>query len=153
MRTNSHGFILIELVIVMIVMGILFVLGIGAYQLLYVKTDLRKVTEEVAANVNYARLESIAARDQNKYGVRFYSNRYELFIDPYSAGNVIESHKLPKNVTFNPISLNPSGTTLLIFEKLTGSTSNYGSVRLNFHNDRQIITINQQGALNINENP
>ena len=143
---NQKGVTLIEVMIVIIILAILGVTGISTYRLLYVRTDLENVAQEVGVDISSARLESVAARNGKTYGVRFFTDRYELY---YEAPETIYLTKsLPSNVTFSDISLK-DGSSELLFNKLTGFTDNPGSVTLELRDESYTIIITPQGLVNV----
>lgn len=143
---DEKGITLIEILVVTIILVILGITGISAYRMLYVRTDLENLAQEMAVDISSARLESVAARNGKEYGVRFFANRYELFSqDPPT---VYLTNNLPSDVTMSSIVLD-DGSNELVFSKLTGFTDNPGSVTLERRGESYSVIITPQGLINI----
>lgn len=148
-QRSRNGFTLIELIVVMSILGVLTVTGVATYRLLFVKTDLQQIAQEVATDISDTRLESIAARNQRAYGVHFGTSSYEIFYNTYSASNVLESHSLPANVTFSTVALPNPGNDEVLFDKLTGKTFNSGTIILSHNGEFYRIVINPYGIVSV----
>ncbi|MDQ5971635.1 MAG: hypothetical protein QG566_581 [Patescibacteria group bacterium] len=117
------------------------------------KQIIKNATEEVVNLLNEARIDTISAKGGNFYSVRFDSTRAVLF----TGSTFVGSDPTNKILTFDTavtlpsanISLQGSGIDI-IFDKLTGNVSTYGTITLELVSNpaiRKIITINKLGVI------
>ena len=148
---SKKGFTLIEMVLVLALMGILLGMSMMYYQSSQVRAD---VDAQSASIVHYLRLaQSSAASGLNdkSHGVHFETDSYTTFEgDSYNQADPKNfKMNLPETMTINAISLNGGGANV-IFSKINGDTTNYGTISLNSVqvNKTKTITITSVGTIN-----
>jgi type II secretory pathway pseudopilin PulG len=110
--SNERGFTLIELAIILVVMGIVAIFAVPSVGLLSQSHQLKAATENVAAQIRVAREKAIATSPPN--GIMFHVNTSYLGTDYHMHNNgVIDiTFKLPKGISFDPVS-NGASTTMM----------------------------------------
>lgn len=135
------GFTLIEVIVAVGIMVILLGLTIAGYRSFSRNINLETVGSQIVIVLDDARSRTLASLNDRGYGVRFQSNTYTLLADPN------EVHPLPSGVEFASVTLAGGGTDVM-FNRLTGTTSQPGSVVLRLTGKpsiTQAITISAQG--------
>lgn len=131
---NKGGFSILEVLLVLFLFGIIFAMSAGAYNSWQRQVVLINAKDEIkSALVRAHQLSSAVAKD-NTWGIHLETNRYILFKGNYY--NEID----PDNVVWDlrgVTILNPEESFAdgagsygsdVVFAKLTGSTSNYGTI-------------------------
>ena len=103
--------------------------------------------------INEARVKTVSSEDYSRFGVRFEANRAvffkgDVFAEPNPSN--IETLLSPL-VEISDISLNGGGVDI-VFQKLTGKTGNYGSLRVRLKSDNnkyKTISVKSTGIANI----
>lgn len=148
-RQNS-GFTLIEVVIVIFIITISATIAIPAWKSFSDTISIGNTTKVIDSKVNLAKRYSISALNDANYGVRFEAGKVILFnANPYT---IIEEYNLPSTMEIYDVSLNGGGTDIA-FNRLTGTTGNYGSVKIRVIADNsrwKQIFINAQGQVGAN---
>jgi len=155
MKKYNFGFSLVELIVVIAILFALGAVAIATFFLLQKNVDLNDNTEEVISILKVAQSQTLASQGDSQYGVYFdnavWPNRYVLFKGADFASRDVSSDKvylLPDTVEFYDVNLN--GGSEIIFNKLIGSTDNWGNISLRLKNDisqNKIIYIANSGAV------
>lgn len=139
-RESGAGFTLIEIVIVILIFGVLSAVVITNFALQKGKIDLRGSAEELVSVLNLAQSKTLASTDNSQYGVYFdilaSPNGYILFKGTsYSTrdSSFDVEYTLPNLMEFYSVDL--SGSNEAVFDRLTGSTSQSGSLSLRIKSD------------------
>ena len=141
----KKGFTLIEVLIVIGIMAI--IAGVTAVSFSsFNKTEiLNRAKGDSLALFARARSESLSAKAGSVYGIQIGDTTLTFFENTYSAGN-------PENYTLSfqaplVISTTSIGGNEVLFEKLTGRTSNTGYIVLNYppSNSYATVTISSLG--------
>lgn len=152
--SSKRGFSVIEMIIVL---GALVLLaGVVARPFLAFRNEqvITSAAEQVFALINGARADTLAAKDDTTHGVHFESARAvyfggNIFVEG-GAGN--EEIVFPARVSASA-SLNGGGMDV-VFARLTGKTTQYGSVVLTLNNNASMtrtITISEAGSVAITQ--
>ena len=140
---------MIEILIVVGIMGL--ILGIISFSFAS-QTSTRSVEGEALAvltSLDQARALAMNGRNNTDYGIHFATSTKTLFIgniyDAASTTNQVEN--VAAGVQIVDISLNGGGSTV-VFDRLTGRTSDYGTIKVQSSSDinaSTTITIYQTG--------
>jgi len=109
--------------------------------------------DRILSVINEARVKTVSSEDYSRFGVHFEANRVvlfkgDIFAEPNSSN--IETILSPL-VEISDISLNGGGADI-VFQKLTGKTGNYGSLRVRLKSDNnkyKTISVKSTGIANI----
>lgn len=151
----QKGFTLIELLIVVGIIGILLIITLSRIGNFGSQTDLDTTAQRVISTLERARNQTLASEGGNVYGVHFETTKYVLFkgatydsLDTENKENDISS------TTISNITLLPSGSVDVVFDRVRGTTSNSGSVTLQLVADAsktKVIVINALGQTSLQE--
>ncbi len=152
----TKGATLIEIVVVVAIITIILFLTIPSISSFREKQTLKNTMEEVVNLINEARVNTLSSQDSSVYGVHFDETRAVLFIGTIynasdSSNKVLNFNNLVKIDTAN-IALNGSGVDV-IFQRLTGDTTNHGTIVLELVSDpstNKTISINMLGVVSTN---
>ncbi len=148
---KSNSFTLIESLIIFGIFIILTAITVPLFRFFEKETDLNNSTEEIINVLRLAQNKTLASEGDNQYGVHFESNKYVLFkgisYNPSATDN--EIYNLSMRVEIYEIDLTGGGTEV-IFDRITGVTSQFGKISLrlkdNISKIRQ-ISINSSGEI------
>lgn len=153
-----RGFTLIE---ILMVVAIVFLVAAANFKLqgyLLIDTDLYNNSREIAEILRLAQTRSMTRYQDSQWGVYFYDNLSgnDQFI--FFKGNDYISRDpgfdlittFPSTLSFTTISFNGGGNQI-VFNKLNGSTNNYGSLVITTaKNSTATVSINSNGTIDIN---
>jgi prepilin-type N-terminal cleavage/methylation domain-containing protein len=145
----KRGFTLIEIVVVIGVVGILIAITSFSFSEFRKSRALIQSSDIVVSVLTEARSRTLASVDGSRYGVHILSDRVVLFGgDTYSTENASnELYYFESPVTLASIALAGGGSTIL-FDRLTGNTSNYGTITLQMNTTSRTITLLSSGIIN-----
>lgn len=123
------GFTLIEVLISLFIIFLIFGLAVFSYSNFRIKSSLDSTAQEIIVNLRIARSKTLASESSSSYGIHFDSASYTLFpgsvYDPNNNLNKVFS--LPSFLEI--INVDLVGFPDVIFERVTGRTNNFGSVK------------------------
>lgn len=128
---KKKGFTILEILIVIAISAILMVGGMSAYSHFTKKKSLELTTQTIASYLKDARSFTVASKGDTTYGVHFETNRIVLFSGATFSDVATDNreHTLPGNIEISTINLNGGGSDV-VFQRLTGATSQYGTTTL-----------------------
>ncbi|PIT89468.1 MAG: hypothetical protein COU27_00175 [Candidatus Levybacteria bacterium CG10_big_fil_rev_8_21_14_0_10_36_7] len=149
----KKGYTLIELLITMAILLIIFAIvsiTFPAFRNTYI---LNKATDETFALIQDARSKTLSSEGFTQYGVHFATASTTLFSGTvFIEGNPSNSiFNLPDLSEITSVSLEGGGNDL-VFERLTGATSQNGSITISSKADlskNKIINIGSTGIINV----
>ena len=146
-----RGFTLLELLVVLAILVLLGTLALKPLATFRAKEALDASVTQVLSILHEARESTLASKDDTVYGVHFESLRVVLFAGAtYSEGaQTNKEYELPSSVEISTINI--VGGSNVVFERLTGETSNTGEVVLsgvNYDVGERTITIKSTGLAN-----
>src|SRR3989338_2768203 len=151
----EKGFTLIELLVSVAVLAVLSTSVFLGYSSVSKNTELKTATFKVLDILNLARSRTIASLATSSYGVHFEQFQYVLFkgtaYDAGDANNIF--YALPASAEVATIALSGGGSEV-IFDRLTGKTSQSGSIVVRLLSDitkSKTITILSSGRSDIIE--
>ena len=125
------GFTLLEILLALGIVAILSFFGVVSLSNFNKDKALSIETEKVLSLISKARSFTLSGRDESAYGIHFEERKIVLFKGPtYSSeaeGN--EAQTLNAEVALSGISLS-GGSSEVLFEKLSGTTFQSGTVTL-----------------------
>lgn len=135
----TRGFTLVELIISVAIMAVLSGLLLSSFNTSAKRQAVDKGADTLVALVNEARSLTISSKAASSYGVWFASTTATLFTGTSFSGSSAQNRtmSLDSRLAITNISLN-AATSSIVFDKLTGSTSHYGSFRLTLTTDPTI---------------
>jgi len=137
----SAGFTFIELLVSIAVIAVIVVLSISAFSRFNKRQELNTAVNEIQSVLEEARSLTLASKGNSIYGVHFDSDQVTRFSgNSYSAvdpDNVVT--KLSSRITITTTSFAGGGSDVL-FERLTGSTNNSGTIIVSFKSDTSAST-------------
>lgn len=149
----TAGFTLIELLVVgviVILIAVFVVRGLSTYRN---EQTLRTESLAIVSIINEARSKTLSSVDSSAYGVHLEDDGVTLFkgtsYDVNDSDN--EEHILPNNLEIGDISIN--GGSNIVFERLTGETSNYGTfdvMQVSDNTKLRTISVVTNGQINSN---
>jgi len=138
---KNSGFTLVELLTILGILIIITVTTVPAYRNFQKESDLTNSAEEIINILRVAQSKTLASEQDSQWGVYFSTttapNQYTLFkgVDYASRDTFFDqNYTLSSSVETNEINLTGSDSEV-VFNKLTGTTSNYGSISLRLITD------------------
>lgn len=155
--STNKGISLIELLVVVVIISIMVAIIIPSLSTFRNQQALKNTTEDVISLINKARQDTLSSLNSTNYGVHFESTRAvyfsgPTFTEPNSNNKERKFNSLVKIPTSGGINLNGGGSNI-IFTRLTGDTSNYGTIVIQLSSNvaqNKIITINKTGTTSSN---
>jgi type II secretory pathway pseudopilin PulG len=150
---TSKGFSLVEAIVLIAVSVLVLVGSIGVFSNLNKAEALDKGAALIRSVFEEARSRTIFSDGASVYGVHLERNKVVLFQGgSYSAGDLKNKVKNLGNYV-ELSSINLSGASEVLFQKLTGETGQGGTMVLSLISDparKKTITISQTGVVSIN---
>jgi len=152
---KSRGFTMIEVIVIIVMFSVLSLIVITNFALQKQKTDLKSNVQDVVSILRLAQSKTLASTDSNQYGVYFddlaLPNSYVLFKGESYASrdpSFDVAYVLLATMEFSSISF--SGGNEVVFDKLTGTTSQAGSLDVRMKLDisqSETIFISNSGSI------
>ncbi len=139
---SKRAFTLIELIFVIVIMTIITTISFYFLSKVNKKEALEKDVASLSALMRDGRLLSVTSKDASTFGIHLTSGQAVLFEgSSYVPGGSNEKVVVySKYVYMSGSSLN-LGTSDIIFDRLTGATTNYGTVTLSLVDNTSSTTI------------
>ncbi|MBI2100190.1 MAG: prepilin-type N-terminal cleavage/methylation domain-containing protein [Candidatus Vogelbacteria bacterium] len=151
---KQFGFSLIEVLIVGAILVIILKIVFNPFTAFRNQQALKGAVEEVLSTLQQARGQTIASTGDSQYGVHLAGTQVVLFTGSvYNAGSATNYvTTLSSLVNLGNISLAGGGSDI-IFQRLTGATSQTGSLVISLKSDAsqtKTISINSNGVSDVN---
>ena len=155
MRKNfslQKGFTLIEILIVITVLAMISTLIFASFSKFNSAQILNGTTQTVLSILDEARALTLASKNNLSYSVHFETSKVVLFKGTtYSASDTDNDVTILNNrVTVSDISLNGGGSDVL-FDKLTGKTSQSGTITITLTSDANRFKTIKIGTAGVSE--
>ena len=149
----SKSFTLIEVLVIIAVIIILIGITASVYSSFRSHSELNTSSEEILSVLRLSQSKTLSSEGASEYGVHLEQDKIVLFkgdvYDPLDPNN--EMHDFSSRVRISNISLNGGGTEI-IFDRISGFTSEFGTVKLELKKDPnqfRIIEIAASGQASI----
>ncbi len=153
LKRKNFGFSLIEIIAVIAIGGILISVVMFSFSSFRNSKIIDISADQVLSIINEARVKAVSSEDYSRFGVHFETGKAVFFKgDSYvnqNSGNV--ETELSPLAEISDISLSGGGSDI-VFQKLTGKTGNYGSLRIRLKSDNsqyKNISVKSTGVANI----
>ncbi|MFH1462511.1 MAG: prepilin-type N-terminal cleavage/methylation domain-containing protein [bacterium] len=144
LEKNGAGFTLVELLLVLGILALLMVVSLPLAADFYNNQQFDAQEQGIVQALRRAQSKAMAQELDSQFGVYIAFNQYILF-----KGSSYEGRDANFDETFDlPGSFQVSGLSEIVFDKLTGATSDTGTVTLTINNKTEIININEMGRIN-----
>src|SRR3989338_11038724 len=149
----QRGFSLVEIIVAMAIGAVLVAAIVVSFSSFWNSKTVEITADQILSVINEARVKTVSSEDYSRFGVHFEASRAvlfkgDVFAEPNSSN--IETLLSPL-VEISDISLNGGGADI-VFQKLTGKTGNYGSLRVRLKSDNnkyKTISVKATGIANI----
>ena len=149
----QKGYTLVEILVVISILTVIFAVSFIGYNSFRKETQLDIKVDEINSTLKTAQAQTLSSLQADNYGVHFETDRFIFFkgsaYDSMSSDNIV--NELPNDLEIYDIILNSGGSNV-VFERLTGGTENYGSIKIRIKNTSQYrtISIESSGVINVN---
>ena len=148
---NSSGFTLIEILVTIAIFAIILSIVIVATKSFSDTVNLDNAGKIIGTNIKLAKMRSVGALNDTNYGVRFEGDKITVFAgDTFDVSDPTNKVvNLSDNVKISSINLAGGGIDL-VFNRLTGTTNNAGTIEIELANDsseKKQIVINEEGQI------
>lgn len=142
---NQHGFTLIEVLLSVTIITMLVGLSLPVYETFVRRNDLDLTAQTLSSSIRRAATYARAVNGDSTWGIRFMSSSVTLFKGAaYATRDTAFDETIPI-----PASMSLTGTSEVLFAKLTGTPSVAASVTLTSStNDTRTIALNAKGMVN-----
>ncbi len=147
---KQNGFTLIELLLALVILGIILLIGLPSLSVYQAGNLLRETTDEIMDRLRVAHMRTIKKEGNARHGVHFSPQEFVLFKGavyiPGDPENV--STEIGRGLEIYDVSLNGGGNDV-VFDFLTGKTSNYGSIKVRVQGsaDYTQVSISELGLI------
>ena len=152
-KNKNSGFSLVEIIVAMAI-GAVLVAGIVVSFSSFRNSKIVDISaDRILSVINEARVKSVSSEDYSRFGVHFETSRVvffkgDIFTEPNPANTETILSPL---VEISNISLSGGGVDI-VFQKFSGKTGNYGSLRVRLKSDNnkyKTISVKSTGIANI----
>jgi len=140
---KSGGFTLLELILVIGIAILLFNVSTSSFNTYKIHSNLSLAVGGVVEAIRLAQSSSQSGKGDSKWGVEILSNQVVVFKGNSYASRVISADE-PLNFSNGII---PSGLTEIVFEKISGVTTNIGTITLTGGSEIKNLIINAKGTV------
>lgn len=158
MFSDRRGYTLMEVMAALAITVAVSILITVSYRSFQSRIVLNSASEEVESVLREAQSASMSVRDNQEHGVFFdvAAEEYVFFAGsaytPGAPGNVV--HELPSGVVFTTLTI-ADDVDYVLFQKLTGSTDQTGTVELQTSGSSRVVTyqvvISSAGRISLQE--
>lgn len=152
----TRGFTILEILIVIAILGIMIGIIVPSFSNFRNRQAVSNTTEDLVSFLNKARNNTLLSKNSNYYSIHLDTNHAVLF----TGGVYDENDNTNEILDFDTLVSVPAGTVLIngggsdiSFDRLTGDTSDYGTIKVVLTEDVAInktITINKLGIISAN---
>lgn len=148
---TSRAFTLIEVLFAVAILAIISAMGISALREFGRSHALTAATEAVTAGLTEARAKTLASEGGQRFGVHFEESGAILFTESYVVGAPTNRSILSSENRVRITNINLAGGGDAVFEKISGETTNFGTITLVYGttNASSTIEIEQTGNITI----
>lgn len=153
---GNSGFSLIETLVAVSVLVIISGLIAPGFNFFKKQSTLDAAAQEILQTIRLAQSKTLASEGDSNFGVYFETHRFILFKGTSYPGNTDydEIHNLDPSLEISSVSLGGS-VNYAVFERLTGTTANYGSLVVRQISDtskNKTVYLDQSGIVSLATN-
>ena len=160
-RIKGTGFTLIEIILVVGIFAILLTVSMAAFGSFRDDSQLQNTTNDIQAVLRLAQNKTVASEGAEQYGVYFNvsssPHEYILFGGAsYASGAVETIYRLSDLVQFSSTIFSGLSGQEVVFDRIQGTTTNYGEVVLQSTLDAvntRIISVSGGGSIEVSSTP
>jgi len=140
--SNQRGFTLVEVIVsisIFIILATLVFLSASSFR---ATSDLSTTVSNVIADLRFLQSQTIASKNESQYGIKIEQDKFTLFKgSSYSTRDTSydEVRDLPSRIDISSWSV--GGGDEVVFERVSGSTNNAGSITLGLKSDPSIARV------------
>ena len=153
-RYMKTGFTIIELLVVVATSAVLLAISAGVFLTINKRGDVDSEARKLKSVLNLARNQTVASEGSQSFGVHIDDSLNEYILFPGSSFDSIhpdnETFTLPSQISISSVELNGGGNDV-IFNRLTGSTVQYGHIILESLEKPTTICLSESGSIYIEE--
>lgn len=139
----SYGFSLVEVIIVLGIFSILISVSVSVYNSFKTHENLEITTTGVVEGIRHAQANSQSGKGDSMWGVEILTTSITIF-----KGGSYTGRDTSADQSFNfSAAVTASGLSEIIFTKITGSTSNIGTIVITNSFGAKNISINAKGNI------
>lgn len=151
------GFTLIEVIIVISILTVISALIFPSLSKFRNNRILQNSAEDIVSLLNTAHADTVSSLNSTNYGVKVEQSRVvyfegSTFTEGVSTNKIIALNSILEIPSSGGVTLN-SGGSVIVFNRLTGDTVNYGTILIRLINDttiQKIITVTKTGSISLN---
>lgn len=140
----EKGFTLIELIVVIAIFIIFIAVSESAFFNFQSHSNLEIATVNLVESLRHAKANAQQVQGDSKWGVEIFGSQITVFSSSsdYNHRNLAldQASTLTSGVS-------SGGLSEIVFEKVTGTTLNSGTITLSGNNGSKVITINAKGTI------
>lgn len=148
---NKSGFGILELLVSISILSLMSLVGLWYFTRATDAEALKKDTQGLISILNEARSLSLASKNALKYGVHLEEFQAVLFEGDIYVSNAVSNKYFYFNQRVHKLNHNLNGGgDDIVFSRLTGETTNFGTIQLSLINDSMsstTILININGVI------
>lgn len=152
----NKGVSFLELVLAIAIISIISAAAVPSFSGFRNRQSIKNTTEDIVSLLNEARTDTLSSISSTYYSVHLETTRAVLFtggtFDTNAASNKVITYDAVVTVPLASVLLNGGGYDVK-FDRLTGDTSQYGTIQVNLisdSNSKKVITINKIGVVSAN---
>lgn len=139
---NSHGFTLLELLIVIAIFVLLAAASASAMMMARDSVSLRKDSQEIVNALRLAQNRAVLSKDGATHGVHFHSHSYVIFSGDWSSPIKQTEFFLSSGTQIEDVAVDQE----VVFTRLTGVTDNF-SLTVSRDDASKLIVIESTGNI------
>lgn len=137
------GFTLVEMLLSIACIGILAGASLPVWNQFLTRNDRQTTTRSVVSALRRASIYSRQVRGDSQWGVRLTATSATL----YKGSDFANRDQAYDELVTYPGSVTGSGLTDVVFNKLTGETTNTGTISLSSNNGTDVVSINEKSMV------
>ena len=147
----QKGFSIVEMLAVVAIFILIASVVIFNFSSFRSNQAIKTAAQEILSSLDKARSNTLSSLSSSQYGVHFESGGIAIFqgASYQSSSSLNEYVNMPSPVSISSISLSGGGSDIL-FDRLTGGTSQDGTVIFGISGNSKTLTILKSGAFSIN---
>jgi len=151
----NQGFSVIEILVVLAVLMIVSGLIVPGFNFFRRQNSLNATAQEIINALRLSQNKTLASEGNSSFGIYFESDKYIIFKGAayIESSSDNEIHNIDDSLKISAIDLNIPPA--VVFERLTGNTTNYGTItleRIDDFSQNKIIFVDPSGSISLTDN-